>query len=46
MGIVFVLVPLSIFLGVVFVVAYGWSVHSDQYEDLETPPLRILSDDE
>lgn len=44
MNIIFVLLPLSIVLGCIFLGAYIWSVRSRQYEDLTTPALRMLMD--
>lgn len=46
MGIIFALLPLSILLSLVFLVGYLWAVRSRQFEDLETPALRILLDDD
>ena len=46
MNIIFVLLPLSVLLGLVFLAAYIWSVRSKQYDDLNTPALRILTDDD
>ena len=45
MSIIFVLLPISIFLGVLFLAAYMLSVRDGQYEDLDTPAYRILADD-
>jgi cbb3-type cytochrome oxidase maturation protein len=45
MNIVFVLLPLTILLGLVFLWGYRWSVRNGQFEDLDTPAVRILTDD-
>ena len=45
MSIIFILLPISLVLGLVFLGAYLWSAGSGQFEDLETPALRILNDD-
>ena len=45
MNIVFVLLPLSIGLGLVFLVAYLWSARTGQFDDLDTPAVRIIADD-
>lgn len=45
MDIIFVLLPLSIFLGAVFLAAFWWSAQSGQFEDLETPAVRMLPED-
>lgn len=46
MSIIFVLLPLSLLLGVVFLSGYFWSIKNDQFEDLDTPAVRILADEE
>lgn len=46
MNIIFILLPLSLFLGLVFFLAYLWCVRTDQFEDLKTPAVRILADEE
>lgn len=45
MEIIYILLPASLLLGVLALVAYIWAVKSGQYDDLETPSLRMLSDD-
>ena len=45
MGIVYVLLPLSILLAVIAVLAYLWATKSGQFDDLETPRRRMLGDD-
>ena len=46
MDVLFVLVPLSLVLVAVIVVALLWAARSGQFEDLEGPAYRILSDDD
>ena len=46
MGIVFVLLPISLILAGVALMGYFWGVKSGQFDDLETPALRVLFDDE
>ena len=46
MSVIFILLPLSLFLGIIFFFGYIWSVRNDQFEDLNTPAVRILSDEE
>ena len=46
MNIVYVLIPVSIILVGVAVWAFFWAVGSGQYDDLDTPALRMLSDDD
>ena len=40
------LVPLSLLLGLVGLLAFLWSLHSDQYDDLDGAAARILDADD
>jgi cbb3-type cytochrome oxidase maturation protein len=42
----FVLVPLSLMLLAVAIWAFFWAVRNDQFDDMETPPVRILLDEQ
>jgi len=46
MNILYFLVPLALLLAGVGVWAFIWSVKSGQFEDVETPSIRMLFDDE
>ncbi len=46
MNILLVLIPLSLLLVIAAVYAFFWAVDNDQFEDMETPALDILADDE
>ena len=46
MNILLLLVPLALMLLVVAILAFAWAVRGGQFEDLETPALSILADDE
>ena len=46
MQIIFVLLPISVFLALVALVGYLWSVRNGQLDDLETPAIRAIFDDE
>lgn len=46
MDILYLLIPLSLVLAVVIMVAFWWAIHSGQFEDLEGPATRILMDDD
>ncbi|MCI5065738.1 cbb3-type cytochrome oxidase assembly protein CcoS [bacterium] len=46
MEIIFVLLPLSLVIGFVAIIGYFWAVRSGQFDDLETPSLRMLVDEE
>lgn len=45
MSVLFVLVPLAIFIVAIFVAAYVWSSRTGQFDDLTTPAMRVLHDD-
>jgi cbb3-type cytochrome oxidase maturation protein len=42
MNILFFIVPVAIFMGVIFLSAFIWITLHGQYDDLDTPPKRIL----
>jgi cbb3-type cytochrome oxidase maturation protein len=44
MNVLLLLIPLSLMLLVVMIVAFVWAVRSGQFDDLDTPPLDILAD--
>jgi cbb3-type cytochrome oxidase maturation protein len=44
--ILYLLIPLSVALVTVIVVAFLWAVRSGQFDDLEGPAHRILTDDD
>ena len=46
MSILLLLVPLALMLLIVAIVAFAWAVRGGQFEDLETPALSILADDD
>jgi cbb3-type cytochrome oxidase maturation protein len=45
MTILFVLIPLALLCGAAAVAAFLWAVSAGQLDDLDTPALRILTDD-
>ncbi len=45
MDVIFFLLPVALGLGLGAVVAFRWAVRDGQFDDLDTPPLRILTDD-
>lgn len=45
MNIVYLLLPASIVLAVVAICGYLWASRSGQFDDLDTPPLRMLNDE-
>ena len=46
MSVLFVAVPVAVLLASAGVVAFLWAARHGQLDDLETPPLRMLLDDE
>ncbi len=46
MNIVYFMVPFALLMGLFFLGAFVWMVKSGQYEDLETPAVRILMENE
>ena len=46
MNVLVYLVPLGLALGVVWLVCFLWSLRVGQYDDLEGPAWRILSDED
>jgi cbb3-type cytochrome oxidase maturation protein len=46
MNIIYVLIPLSVILMVLAIGFFFWAVKNDQFDDLDTPSLDILDDDE
>ena len=45
MSVIILLLIASITVACLFLAAFIWSVKSGQYEDEESPPLRMLFDD-
>ena len=45
MEIVFVLLPLTLLLAIVGILGFAWALRKGQFEDVETPAVRILYDD-
>jgi cbb3-type cytochrome oxidase maturation protein len=46
MGVLFALVPLAIVIVGAALMGFRWAVKSGQFDDLETPPIRVLFDDD
>ncbi len=46
MSVIFIVLPLALVIVLVAVVAYVWSARSGQFDDLDTPAVRMLHDDE
>lgn len=46
MNIFYLLIGASLIVALIFLTLFIWSVKSGQFDDNETPPYRILFDDE
>ena len=46
MSVMFVLVPVALFVVGLAIGAYIWAARRGQFDDLKTPAMRILHDDE
>jgi cbb3-type cytochrome oxidase maturation protein len=46
MVVFYILTPVALILAGLGVTAFLWSVRSGQYDDVETPAIRILIDDD
>ena len=45
MGVLFFLIPLAFVVVTAAVLAFRWALSDGQFDDLETPSLRVLVDD-
>jgi len=46
MGIIYILIPAALIISALALVGFIWSVRNRQFDDMESPALRILFDDE
>ncbi len=46
MGVIYVLIAVSLFIAIVFFIAFIISVRSGQYDDAVTPSIRMLFDND
>ena len=46
MSILYLLIPLGLILVVVMVAAFFWAAKAGQFDDLQTPAVQILLDDD
>lgn len=46
MEVLSVLIPLALSMGLLFLIVFIWATNSGQFDDLETPPKRMLFEDE
>lgn len=45
MAVIFILIGLSLFVAIIFLIIFIWNVKSGQYDDDYTPSVRMLFDD-
>jgi cbb3-type cytochrome oxidase maturation protein len=45
MSIIFLIIPVTLVLCGGAVLAFAWATHSGQFDDLETPAIRLLHDE-
>lgn len=46
MSIIYLVLPLALLIVLAAVIAFVWAAKRGQYDDLDTPALRVLHDDE
>ena len=46
MSVIYLVLPLAIILAVAFVAAFIWATRSGQYDDLDSPAVRMLNDED
>ena len=46
MSVIYVLLPVAVLLAIAAVAAFVWAVRRGQFDDLDTPAVRMLHDDE
>lgn len=45
MGVLYFLIPLALVVVTAAVIAFRWALASGQFDDLDTPSVRVLLDD-
>lgn len=46
MTILYIILPLAILLAMGAVIGFIWAVREGQFDDLDTPALRVITDDD
>lgn len=46
MSVIFIVLPLALMIVLAAIVAFIWAARSGQFDDLETPGMRVLFDDD
>ena len=45
MSVIMLLIPVSLAIALFFLVGFVWAVRSGQYDDTETPSMRVLAEE-
>jgi cbb3-type cytochrome oxidase maturation protein len=46
MSVMFILLPVALLFAATALAVFLWAVHAGQFDDLDTPPLRVLAEDD
>ena len=46
MSVIFIVLPLALIIVAVAVAAFVWAARRGQFDDLDTPGMRVVNDDE
>ena len=46
MSVIFIVLPLALIIGAAAVAACLWAASKGQFDDLDTPPLRMIAEDD
>jgi cbb3-type cytochrome oxidase maturation protein len=46
MSVLFIVLPLAILIAGAFVAAFAWAARTGQFDDLDTPAMRVASEDD
>ncbi len=46
MSVIYIVLPIAIVLAVAAVAAFIWATRTGQYDDMDSPALRMLNDEE
>ncbi|MEZ6191662.1 MAG: cbb3-type cytochrome oxidase assembly protein CcoS [Phycisphaerales bacterium] len=46
MSVIYLVLPLAILLAIGFVAAFIWATRSGQYDDMDSPAVRMLNDED
>lgn len=46
MSVIYIVLPLALFFGGVALAAFVWAVRRGQFDDLDTPSIRVVFEDE